>query len=127
MAVRTQMDQIAATIQWLGAPVVSAAISSVYFVKARRLVFGRRVAVSAHGALLLLIYLVAAVVHQTGTFRPALVWPFLGAFIAPALSILFALAWYRGNKALHLLILPLLYCGLWIAFIGGMAVTGDWL
>lgn len=121
------MEQVVATIQWLGAPVASAVISLIYFVKSQPLVLVRRLTVSAHGVLLLALYLVAAAIHQAGRSRPEFVWPFLASFLAPALSVVLTLLWYPGNKALHLLLVPLLYCALWIAFIGGMAVTGDWL
>jgi hypothetical protein len=124
---RIWREQVIGIIQWFGVPIVAAAISAVYFATARKMSLSRRISVSAHGVLLLMIYVVAIGVHSTEGSHPNLVWPFLAAFVAPALSIGFAFAWYPGSKALHLLIAPLLYCGLWIAFIGGMAVTGLWL
>jgi hypothetical protein len=74
--VRTHMEQIVSTVQWFGAPVAAAVISLIYFVMAKPLVMVRRLAVSAHGVLLLALYLVAAVIHQTGSSNSKLVWPF---------------------------------------------------
>ena len=113
--------------QWFGAPIASVAISVVYFFMARPLPLIRRLAVSTHGVLLTAIYLAAGAIHDTGSSRAAFVWPFLAAFLIPALSVVLALCWYPRSKTLHLLLIPLLYCALWIACIGGMAVTGDWL
>lgn len=125
--VRTRVEQLAATIQWLGAPIASVVISVVYFVMSRPLALARRFAVSAHGVLLTAIYVAAVAIYDTGNSRTVFVWPFLAAFLIPAVSVVLALIWYPRNKTLHLLIFPLVYCAMWIAFIGGMAVTGDWL
>jgi hypothetical protein len=121
------MEKLAALIQWFGAPIVAVAISGMYLLMTHSLSIGKRIAVSAHGFSLAVIYLFAAAAHETGHSRPEFVWPFLATFVLPVTSIVLSLVWYPGRKMLHLLLVPLLYCALWIAFIGSIAVTGDWL
>jgi hypothetical protein len=118
---------MAAFIQWFGVPVGAVVISVVYFFMARTLSIGRRLAVSAHGCLLAAMYIFVGLIYETGHSHPSFAWPFLATFLAPAASVVFALTWYPRSKKLHFLLIPLLYCALWVAFIGGMAVTGDWL
>ena len=125
------MDAAAATAaaiaQWLWAPVLSVGISCVYFVKAPALSIVRRLGVSVHGALLAWLYAVALGVDLLGFSRESFAVPFWVAFALPVASAVFALATFRGNRALHLFQLLLLACATWTFVVGTMAITGNWL
>ena len=121
------MDSAFALIQLLWAPILALAVSVVYFRKAALLPMGQRVAVSAHGALLALIYAVAFLVSAAGAARANLAVPFWSAFTLPVVSVLFALARFSGRKSVHFLLLAVAACAVWVFFVGTMAVTGDWL
>jgi hypothetical protein len=121
------MDSAFALTQLLWAPILASAVSVLYFRKAAHLPLGQRAAVSAHGALLALIYAIAFLISVAGAARANLAVPFWFAFTLPAVSVLFALARFSGNKSVHLLLLAVAACAVWVFFIGTMAVTGDWL
>jgi hypothetical protein len=108
---------------------VMCSISAAYFVldvgETRR---GVRLLVSAHGALGALLY-VAALVSWTlaPTSRPWAAWPYLLAYLLPLASVLYAFLRFRGPKLLHLVQLANLWAFAYALFVGGMAITGDWL
>jgi hypothetical protein len=47
--------------------------------------------------------------------------------LVPATLIAASFFLYKGPKSLHWLQLINIACLLWTGFVGGMAVTGDWL
>ena len=105
------------------------AVSVAYFIsdeaEGNRLI---RVLVSIHGAAAAALYLSAlAVWGFTRAWRPWAASPFLALYLVPVFSILFALARFKGPKLLHLVQIPNLACMAYTLFIGGMAITGDWL
>ena len=105
------------------------AISGVYYAcdigESKRSV---RLMVSAHGALGTLLYSGALLWwYLSPTYRPWATLPFLLAFVMPLSSIIFSFFKFRGPKILHLLQLLNLNALIYALFIGGMAVSGDWL
>jgi hypothetical protein len=87
-----------------------------------------RLLVSAHGALGALLYLFALALWAVApNWRPWAAWPYLLAFSLPLASVLYALFRFRGPKVLHLAQLANLWAFAYALFIGGMAITGDWL
>jgi hypothetical protein len=83
---------------------------------------------SLHGLSATLLYIGALVLWQTTqTYRPWAAWPYLLLHLIPVASVIFALVRFPGPKLLHFTQLLNLGCMLYTVFIGGMAVTGDWL
>jgi hypothetical protein len=125
--VRTHMDAALALFHLVWAPVLAGAISCVYFVRWDSGTALERVALSAHGALLGWLLVLAWLVGATGAARQSFATPFALAFLVPTALAVAALFRFQGNKVVHLLQLPLLACGFWIWFVGTMAITGEWL
>lgn len=121
------METVLALTHLLWAPVLAVLVSAVYYRQAVFLPLRQRVAVSAHGALLALLYGTAFLVAATGASNAQLAIPFWISFLLPIVSILFALARFGGNRAIHLLQLVVAACAFWVLFIGTMAITGEWL
>lgn len=86
-----------------------------------------RLAVSAHGCIISLLYLSAMAIWLLGGSRGGFVKPFLMALIVPVVFIVASFKWFRGNAAIHWLQLINLGGLLWAFFVGGMAITGEWL
>lgn len=124
--VRT-VEAAAALIQWFWAPVAAAAVSFAYFRSSKNLRLGERLAVSAHGLSIVLVYVGALLVAAVGLSRASLLYPFWSLFLLPLGLVGFALVRFRGNGAVHLLQLINLLSAGWSFFVGTMAVTGDWL
>ena len=83
---------------------------------------------SLHGVLATGIYLGALGVWEvTHASRPWAAWPYLLLFAAPLASIGYALFRFTGPRLLHVAQLANLWGMLYAVFIGGMAITGDWL
>jgi hypothetical protein len=116
--------------QWYGAPVVMIGASLAYFfADRRRPAFRERLLVSAHGIVGAAGYLGAflvALIHPSG-YRPYLAWPFAALWLVSLILVGVALVKFRGNPLVHALQVPNLAALLWSGFVGGMAVTGDWL
>ena len=117
-------------MQWYGAPFVMIGVSLVYFfADTRRPALGERLLVSAHGAAGAALYIGAFLVDwlQPGGYRPYLGWPYAVLFLVPLVLIGVAVFKFRGNLFTHALQAPNIAALLWSAFVGGMAITGDWL
>ena len=113
---------------WYLAPIVSFLISVVYYRASGGQVTPLwRVVISAHGVTITLIYIGATVVALSGHADLRLGPVFTWALVAPLTSMIAALVKFKGRKMTHLLLVPNLACLLWVGFIGGMAITGDWL
>ncbi|WP_430390165.1 hypothetical protein [Dyella sp. 20L07] len=112
---------------WLPATVVMVAISVIYYVTDNSPRTITRFVVSAHGAFGAIIFSVAIAVWTAGRSSIDLAWPFTLLFVLPVASMLASLILYRGNKQIHLLLVPNLICMAWAWVVGGMAVTNDWL
>lgn len=112
---------------WLPATCVMVVISVVYFVADRSSRVGTRLMSSAHGLLGAALFSAAIAIWVAGFSSISLVWPFTLLFALPVVSMFASLALHRGSKLIHLLLVPELLCLAWAWFIGGMAVTNDWL
>jgi hypothetical protein len=87
-----------------------------------------RILVSAHGALGALLYVVALFVWDVSpNHRPWAAWPYALLFLLPLASIVYSFVRFRGPKWLHVIQLANLWAFPYALFIGGMAITGDWL
>lgn len=108
---------------------VMCAVSGVYYAcdirEPRRSV---RLMVSAHGVVGALLYLGALLFwYLSPTYRPWATLPFLLAFVLPLSSIVFSLLRFKGPRVLHLTQFLNLGAMVYALFIGGMAISGDWL
>ena len=115
--------------QWIGAPVVMLGVSAAYFTAYRgRPAYGPRLLCSAHGFVGAALYVGALALWAVSpAYRPSLGWPYAVSFLLPLVLIVLALIKFKGPKWIHLLQLPNLCAMYWSLFIGGMAITGDWL
>ena len=87
-----------------------------------------RILVSAHGLVAAVLYFGALSLWEfTRAYRPWAAWPFLLLHLIPIASISYALFRFSGPKVLHLTQIVNVGCMVYTLFIGGMAVTGDWL
>jgi hypothetical protein len=109
--------------------VVMVIVSAAYFWLGRRESnLWVRVLFSMHGVVAALFYLGAlAIWEATQAFRPWAAWPYLLLHVIPVASIVFSFVRFPGPKTLHLLQVVNLLCMLQTIFVGGMAITGDWL
>jgi hypothetical protein len=121
------VDAATALFQWLWAPVAAAAVSLAYFRSSKNVLLGERLAVSAHGLAIVLVYATSLLVAAVGLSRASLLYPFWSLFLLPLALAGFALFRFKGNGAVHLLQLVNLMSAGWAFFVGTMAVTGDWL
>jgi hypothetical protein len=113
--------------QFLWAPVVATGVSVIYFRKARAMTMRDRILVSGHGVALALLFVGAFTVGSIGMANERLSAPFSASFIVPTACVGLAFWRYQGSHSLHLLQFVNLAAGLWIWFLGTMAVTGRWL
>ena len=113
---------------FLFTPIVAVLISAIYFLKSPKdEPLARRYLVSAHGLVIAVIYVAAILVWQAGAAKDALATPFIVVCAIPLLLIAASFIWFRGPRYIHLLQLGNLFCLAATLFVGGMAVTGDWL
>jgi len=108
---------------------VMCAVSGVYYAydtgEPKRSV---RLMVSAHGVLGTLLYACALLWwYLSPTYRPWATLPFILAFVLPLSSIVFSFCKFRGPKVVHLVQLLNVSALAYALFIGGMAVSGEWL
>lgn len=116
--------------EFYGPPALLLIVSILYFVLDRRDTPMRlRLATSSHGAIAFVLFLVGYLVGALlrGGYRPYLAWPYLLSFLVPLCFAFYALWKYRGPRLLHVLQGPNIAAMLWVMFVGGMAITGDWL
>jgi hypothetical protein len=121
-------EWVMSALVWYSTPLVATAISVAYFLRSGADVSSlRRVATSAHGVVIAVLYVVAMLVAVTRRYNPALGTPFTLALALPVVLVAVSLLFYRGSRTLHWLQLPNVACLAWTAFMGGMAITGQWL
>jgi hypothetical protein len=112
---------------WL-APVIAMAISVVYFKRSPKdQPLAQRLLVSAHGVVIAAIYLCALYVWWSGSSRESYGRPYAIAFMVPVALIAVSFWKFRGPRSTHLFQLANLFCIAASYFLGGMAITGDWL
>lgn len=125
------MINIQLFVLWLGAPTIMFAISALYFfTDPRRPAYIARAISSSHGAIGAILYLSALGLHMGSSpheYRPHLAVPYVALFVLPAISVIAAFFTYAGRRIVHVTQLVNLPALVWTMFVGGMAVTGDWL
>lgn len=115
-------------VQALLAPVLAIGISATYFTASPKTEpLAKRLLVSAHGVVIAALYLGAMSVFWLHRSSDAFAKPFSYLLLVPVLLILTSLFMFRGRKVIHWLLLVSLACLAWTAFVGVMAVTGNWL
>jgi hypothetical protein len=82
---------------------------------------------SAHGLTIATLYLGAIAVGQVGASKVKYGAPFAIAFLIPLVLMVYAIITFPGRRSVHWLQLLNLVALFWSAFIGTMAITGDWL
>jgi hypothetical protein len=110
------------------APILAFSISVIYFLQSPRTdPLSIRLLVSAHGVSIAALYIGAMLVWWTGHSDARFESVFIFLLVLPLVLIAVSFVFFRGNKSLHLLQALNILCLMWTAFVGGMAVTGDWL
>jgi hypothetical protein len=107
-----------------------AVVSAVYFfADRRRPAYRFRLLCSAHGIAGIALYFGALALWAVSpTYRgPLAGWGYLILYLVPISLVVIALLRFRGPWLVHLLQVPNVCALIWAAFVGGMAVTGDWL
>jgi hypothetical protein len=124
----TMLDSAIRFLQWQGVLLVGPAMSLIYFAASpnSQRVYARLFA-SSHGVVIALLYLAAGLVHEWKLSKPSYAAPFTVTLLLPLGLMLLSLFVYRGPKYVHGLQVVNLLCLFWTSFVGGMAVTGDWL
>ena len=114
--------------QFWFAPMVALAISAVYFVTSpKNQPMAQRFAASGHGAVICILYLTAMACWILGVSKRSYGFPFAVLLLFPVLLMGLSFFLYRGPRFVHGFQVLNLLCLAWTFFIGGMAVTGDWL
>ena len=114
--------------QFYGGPVLLCLISAAYFIASRNNgSWTTRLLTSVHGLVAAVIAAAALVLwmlHKSNRSYGTFYWIF---FLIPFALVVASLLRYPGPKIVHVLQGPNIVAMLWSAFIGGMAVTGEWL
>ncbi len=122
------MEDVFRFMQWNGVLIVGPTLSLVYFwTSPKQQALLTRGLASSHGIVLALMYLAAGLVYEFKLSKPSYGWPFAISMLLPLGLMALSLRIYAGPKYVHLLHLVSLYALLWTMFVGGMAITGDWL
>ncbi len=124
----TWISAIAIAQFWLAPPILALSISALYFFTSpaqQRL--SMRLLASSHGVVTAALYIGALVISGLGASKPSLGLPFSAGLIAPLVLIALSFFIYRGRGVNHIAHVLSLLCVAWTFFIGGMAITGNWL
>ena len=117
-----------AIIQGVLAPLLAISISIAYYrASPRAEPLFKRIVASAHGVTIALLYVIAILVWRVGMATPRLATPFLVLLLLPLSLIVASFFLFRGRRIFHWLQVFNFLCLIWTGFVGGMAVTGDWL
>jgi hypothetical protein len=127
-AIPSAASYVAAWTQWLLAPLLATIVSIIYYRAALpSLSQLQKVLLSAHGICIAVLYMSAMLVFWMGLSKEVYATPFLFSLLVPVGLGMFSLFKYQGHKVVHWLQLLNMLCLAWTAFIGIMAVTGNWL
>lgn len=122
------MEAIARFMQWNGVLIVPTLISLVYFwTSPKQQGLATRLWASCHGIVLASIYLGAFFISEMKLSEPIYGWLFAISMLLPLSLMALSFFLYEGPTYVHLLHLVGLICVLWTMFVGGMAITGNWL
>ena len=112
---------------WI-APLLAAAVSAIYFrASPTDQPLLQILVVSGHGAVIASLYGGALAFSGLGIAKQSYGLPFIGLLLVPVVLVGLSFALFRGRRSVHLLQILNLVCLAWTLFIGGMAVTGEWL
>ena len=107
---------------------LAVAISVIYFRNSPRTEpLARRLLASAHGVVIAVLFISAIAIWLSGHSQERLGTPFQLLLLIPLALMIASFFLFKGPKATHLLQILDVVCLLWTWFVGGMAVTGDWL
>jgi len=99
--------------------------SIVYWRTNRSLNLIKRLLVSAHGILVLLVFgLAFSISHLKLSSFDHMQWYSVLCGV-PLISVVYSLYAHRGTKLLHLIHIGVILALLWALIIGGMYITGD--
>ncbi len=122
------ISAVFAYLQFWLAPLLTLVVSGVYFrASSPNHSLGKKLAVSAHGVVITVLYVGAMVIWWSGGSNPIYERPFLLLLSIPAVLIVYSLFAFRGRLSVHLLQVINIAALAWTYFIGIMAVTGNWL
>ncbi|HEY1104021.1 MAG TPA: hypothetical protein VGE70_11430 [Burkholderiaceae bacterium] len=122
------MDAAFAFAQFWLAPLLTLLVSIVYFrTSPSGQGMAERLAVSAHGCVIAVLYFGALTFWWAGASRPAYGKLFAYSLLVPLVLMGFAFVKFRGKASVHLLQIVNLVGLFWTFFVGSMAITGDWL
>ncbi len=105
---------------------ISIGVSLIYWLKDSNTGF-KRIAVSAHSVILLVLFGATFVIGYYGYSDKSLLAPFYSLLTIPIASIIASLVLFKGSKWIHFAHLWNLMALPWTWFVGSMAVSGDWL
>ena len=83
-----------------------------------------RLFVSIHGLAAAFLYVCALISKGN---HPWMALPYLFAHMFPVASIIYGFFRFSGSKFLHLSQIVNVVCMMYTIFVGGMAISGDWL
>ena len=87
--------------------------------------FLERVFISAHGALILIVFYAAFLVSYFGFSSFGHLNTYSAFCVLPLISMVFSCFRHKGNRLLHLLHIILILALVWAWFVGSMYVSGD--
>jgi hypothetical protein len=118
-------------IEWLegyGLPLMALSVSVVYFFASpHSQPVGRRIVASAHGLSICCLYAVAMGGWRLGLSGKVFGYLFSFLLFVPLFLIALSFSTFAGRKGFHWFQLLNLIRLAWVAFIGSMASSGDWL
>ncbi len=117
------LGELAASLVYI---LISISVSLIYWLKDSNTGF-KRIAVSAHSVILLLLFGATFIAGFYGYSNLSLLLPFYSLLAIPIASIITSLVMFKGSKWIHLVHLWNLIALPWTWFVGSMAVSGDWL
>ena len=85
----------------------------------------KRIFISAHGALILIIFYAAFLINYFGLSSFSYFNAYSAFCVIPLISMLFSFFKHQGNKWLHVLHIVLIPALAWAWFVGMIYVTGD--
>jgi hypothetical protein len=84
----------------------------------------RRAAASAHGVTIAVLYLAAWLIYSTHHADGAWAAPFAASMFVPLGLMVMSPFIFRGNALVHLLLLPNVFCLVWVWLRGTVVITG---
>lgn len=125
---QSAIGDVLAWAAWNLAPILGVGVSLVYlFTSPRTQPLPLRLLASCAGLLIAVIYCAVFGVALFRISSQGFGLPFLFLLVLPLGAIALSFRYYRGSRVIHSLQLVNVAVLIWTAFIGGMAVTGQWL